>query len=102
MATETRTTTCSLCTREVIRMMPIVGTIICDKCLAACTVVTAEGRSSARVEDGAEVLQAARLWERVVTIWESDDGTPTKAYDPEILERIAALIDEWHTPEVPG
>jgi len=43
----------------------------------------------------AEAARAVDLWARVVTIWESDDG-PTKAHDPEILERIAGVIDEWH------
>jgi hypothetical protein len=47
-----------------------------------------------RARAAEEPAHAADLWERLVTIWESDDG-PTKAYDHEILERIAALVDEW-------
>lgn len=37
----------------------------------------------------------AALWDRLMAIWLSDDGEPTKAYDPEVLERIAMLVNEW-------
>lgn len=45
--------------------------------------------------------EAAAMWDRLLAIWQSEDGEPTKAHDYEVLERIAALVTEWNLAQPP-
>jgi hypothetical protein len=74
---------CDVCHLEIPGVVGLTPPVVCGTCMGDARVGTFDERE-----------QAADLWARLVTAWESADGADDQEQD-EFVSAVASLVAEW-------